>query len=146
VLQEIHDDIKRNSYIDNEEIKPSVLIHPKYRTVTWILIINMFIVGMNGNFAYTAAYKFAQENSTYLVAYGTFGFAGLLELLKLGGVGRASTMLKNGRKNRKRALQTYACSMTFLNLLLLSVALMPLFSIKEAKGIWLAFIFVGILV
>ena len=33
------------------------LFHPKYRAVTWILIINTFLIGMNGSFTYRAGLK-----------------------------------------------------------------------------------------
>ena len=131
-LQEIHDDIKHNSYIDNEEINPLVLIHPKYRTVTWILIINMFLVGMNG-LAFTAALKYITEPNNY-TSNEYLAAALMVESLKFLLTAHLSRKLKDGKKNRKLALQSYASKMTFLNLLLLSVALIPLFLIKEEAG------------
>lgn len=111
--QEIHEYLLQNCYIeDNKEDENNgkkdqkkkissltVLFHSKYKTVTWILIINIVLVGMNGYFTYRAALKatgnYIKENGGVVVFAAV-----ILEFIKLLGIS-AYSYVGNGQKNRK---------------------------------------------
>jgi hypothetical protein len=63
----------------------TVFFHPKYRSVTWILIFNIFLFGMNGSFSYKAVLKLLvnlikdnNQNDNFEIVI----LAGVLELIK----------------------------------------------------------------
>lgn len=132
--QEILNNLVLNCYIEKQKMKPwTVLTHPKYKTVTMILIINIFLIGMNGNFSSIAAYKVILKSITINKNTDTLNiliFAAILEIIKIIGMIKASKMLRNGVKNRKLALQYYASRITFFNILILPFLFYPFFNLS----------------
>ena len=94
------------------------LFHPKYRAVTWILIINIFLVGMNGNFTYKTGVKlvikYFNSDNTQDIG-GIIKLAATLESIKFIGIFIFAKHLAVGTTNRNLVFLKYSKTILVYN-------------------------------
>jgi hypothetical protein len=109
-----------------------VLKNYKYKNVNLILILNMIMIGMNGNFAITMGIKnmiksithFYGVNLNYDASAVLLIFVATFESMKMIGIALGSKLLRNEKTNRKMAIKKYALYMAVLNGILLILFLL----------------------
>ena len=105
----------------------TVLKNYKYKNVNLILILNMIMIGMNGNFAITMGIKnmiksithFYGVNLNYDASAVLLIFVATFESMKMIGIALGSKLLRNDTTNRKMTIKKYALYMAVSNGILL---------------------------